>query len=206
MQKLMGEGVSPMDAEIMSSLAWEGGFNPEKDNIHEHFKQFEDDDEEINNDFSHYLKNPKVVEAIQEYTRKPTPRMYEVHINAHPDHFLDWDKPMAAQTDYVKKAFLKAQAKGDPLLKELLDFSPEGLMMQGMMPEAKGAAAYKTIQADYGSDKTASDLLAKHGIKGIRYLDASSRGDTDTPTHNYVVFDHNHVAVKRKYARGGVVG
>jgi hypothetical protein len=132
--------------------------------------------------------------------------MYEVHINAHPDHFLDWDKPMGEQSEYVKQAFLKAQSKGDPLLEQLLDMSPEGLMIQGMVPSAKGAAAYKTLADDHGSDTKASKILAKAGIKGIRYLDAGSRGQTDEPTHNYVVFDHNHVAVKRKYAQGGVVG
>ncbi len=31
-------------------------------------------------------------------------RMYEVNINAHPDQFLDWDKPLAQMSDPVKKA------------------------------------------------------------------------------------------------------
>ena len=51
----------------------------------------------------------------------------------------------------------------------------------------------------------ASQHLLAHGIKGIRYLDAASRGASDNPTSNYVVFDDKLVNVKRKYAKGGNV-
>ena len=35
-------------------------------------------------------------------------RMYQVRINANPDDFLDWDKPLSGQSDGVKRvsAFL----------------------------------------------------------------------------------------------------
>ena len=57
--------------------------------------------------------------------------------------------------------------------------------------------------------KTAAERVSNHltenGIRGIRYLDAGSRGGNETPTHNYVVFNHDHVKVRRKYMRGGAV-
>ena len=34
----------------------------------------------------------------------PKGHMYEVRINAHPDHFLDWDKPISKQSEYVRQA------------------------------------------------------------------------------------------------------
>jgi hypothetical protein len=207
MQKLMDAGVSPMDAEIMSSFAWEGGFNPEKDNIHEHFKQFQDDDDEYDNDFSHHLKNPKVVEALHEYTRKPTPRMYEVHINAHPDHILDWDKPLHEQSDHVKRALSE------------LNLSPATYGDSPIGAHAYAEITKKLDQGDRGfldevkdhpnilasSPELASSWLASRGIKGIKYLDAGSRGQTDEPTRNYVVFNHDHVKIRRKYEQGGAV-
>lgn len=44
------------------------------------------------------------------------------------------------------------------------------------------------------------------GIRGIRYLDAGSRGqDGHTGSHNIVVFDPQHIKIKRKYAKGGEI-
>ena len=102
--------------------------------------------------------------------------MYEVHINAHPDHFLDWDKPLDQQHPYV-----------DDRLRSILK-------SRNRMPE-------EWIKSSPGAEKN----LLEAGIKGIKYLDAGSRGPTDQPTHNYVVFDHNDVNIKRRYAEGGEV-
>lgn len=54
--------------------------------------------------------------------------------------------------------------------------------------------------------KWASEVLMRHGIKGIRYRDAGSRNmDDGDPTHNYVMFHHDPVKVVDKYALGGYV-
>ena len=34
-------------------------------------------------------------------------KMYEVNINADPEHFLDWDKPLSEQSEHVKQAIAK---------------------------------------------------------------------------------------------------
>ena len=128
-------------------------------------------------------------------------RMYEVHINAHPHHFLDWDKPLSEQSEHVRNVMIPRLAK----FKELganFGNDPFGSELH--------RAAHPTVQLDdvdweRGPKAQASDWLLKHGIKGIKYLDAGSRGDRAEPTHNYVVFDHNDVRVKRKYERGGRV-
>ena len=127
--------------------------------------------------------------------------MYEVHINAHPHHMLDWDKPLSEQSEHVRNVMIPRLAK----FKELganFGNDPSGAELH--------RAAHPTVQLDdvdweRGPKAQASDWLLKHGIKGIKYLDAGSRGDKAEPTHNYVVFDHNDVRIKRKYERGGRV-
>ena len=82
--------------------------------------------------------------------------MYEVNINADPEHFLDWDKPLSEQhPEVMAKA---AQAYGIPKEKfhDLLFARPKA-------PE-----------------DTAK--LAQAGIPGIKYLDQGSRMP-DVPSH-----------------------
>jgi hypothetical protein len=139
-------------------------------------------------------------------THRPQPKgnMYQVSIKAHPDHFLDWDKPLVEQSDYVKNAFIKAQTGGNPELEGLIDLSPESMMIQGIMPQANGSAAYKTLIEDHGSDKAATQKLRDAGIKGIKYLDGGSRSSGEG-SRNYVIFDDSLVNVAKKYADGGAV-
>lgn len=126
--------------------------------------------------------------------------MYEVHIDAHPDHFLDWDKPLQEQP-YVLQKLIEAGAltpQGD--LSFMYNESPRhgGEMYERLTsPMAEKLTGGK-------SQKHASDFLHGIGIKGIRYLDQGSR-DTGEGSHNYVVFDDKLVNVKRKYAQGGMV-
>ena len=56
-----------------------------------------------------------------------------------------------------------------------------------------------------GDREKVSKDLANLGVPGIKYLDAGSRGKNENPTRNYVVFNHDHVKVRRKYMRGGAV-
>jgi len=111
--------------------------------------------------------------------------MYEVHINAHPHHMLDWDKPLSEQSEHVQGALKNWE----------LNYVPSHLT---------GGRLVEEMQKGFG-EKGASEALAKAGIKGIKYLDAGSRNNKAEPTHNYVVFDHNDVQIKRKYEQGGAV-
>ena len=167
--------------------------------------------------------------------------MYEVHINAHPHHMLDWDKPLREQHEKIRRlagwtaeheAAHRAAEKVDndnlhAALEGNGDYTPAKLPSRphGALPlSATGADIYEHIKNKMGAidwpidadretreqyrksaAERASQYLLKHGIKGIKYLDAGSRGDKAEPTHNYVVFDHNDVNIKRKYERGGRV-
>lgn len=150
------------------------------------------------------------LEALQENPEKFTNakwrhgHMYEVSINAHPDHFLDWDKSFDDQSPYVKKALTKLVASGE-LRPAIMNLKGENIHAHIMnkfdvVPEMHGFPAMK------GDPEQASKFLSDHGIHGIKYLDAGSRGDKENPTRNYVVFDDKLVNVKRRYEQGGRVG
>lgn len=171
----------------------------------------------------------------------PGGHMYEVHINAHPHHMLDWDKTLREQHEKIRRlagwpaeheAAHRAAEKVDndnlhAALEGNGDYTPAKLPSRphGALPlSATGADIYEHIKNKMGAidwpidadretreqyrksaAERASQYLLEHGIKGIKYLDAGSRGDKAEPTHNYVVFDHNDVRVKRKYEQGGAV-
>jgi hypothetical protein len=123
--------------------------------------------------------------------------MYEVHINAHPDHMMDWDKPLSEQPSHITKSLFDAR-KEIPTLWEKTQHHINN--------DSTAGDFYQSIAAGHPHGYAgATEQLSRAGIKGIRYLDAGSRSDKSQQTHNYVVFDHNDVRVKRKYERGGRV-
>ena len=134
------------------------------------------------------------VRAVQ----KQPGHMYEVHINAHPHHMLDWDKDVSEQHPHILNAINKMIPKDEEHRGGLREFveNPD---------DYAGGAIIDYLHGAYGAKKT-SEMLHGAGIKGIKYLDAGSRSDKAKQTHNYVVFDHNDVGIKRKYEQGGRVG
>lgn len=130
------------------------------------------------------------VEDAEEYLsmRQKPGHMYEVRINAHPDHFLDWEKPLSEQGG-VKK-FLTLPDFARPL-------------DDNEAQNVTGQTLYNRLEIKLGPQKAARALHSA-GIPGIKYLDAGSRGAGEG-SRNYVVFDDKLVDVKRKYAAGGVV-
>lgn len=141
--------------------------------------------------------------------------MYEVRINAHPDHFLDWDKPLSKQSDYVRKALegFGIKISDEDWRKyddELLDALHNGLRPDFHLKEPhdpSGENIYnskKIVGGTYRDHSLVSKALLDAGIKGIKYLDAGSRREGEG-TRNYVVFDDKLIKVKRRYEQGGAV-
>jgi hypothetical protein len=127
---------------------------------------------------------------------RPRGRMYEVNINADPEHFLDWDKPLSQQPERVQKALepygYKPQpeqmsAFDDALLAALNDTGPATLPKQP--PNPSGEAIYRAL---------GSERLRDAGLPGIRYLDQGSR-TAGEGSHNYVVFNDSLIDILRKY-------
>jgi hypothetical protein len=68
--------------------------------------------------------------------------------------------------------------------------------------DASGDAFYKRLSNKLGSDKAASDYLHSLGIRGIKYLDGSSRSAGDG-NFNYVIFNDQDVKITAKFAKEG---
>jgi hypothetical protein len=202
MQRIVAEHKGDVDAVLKKMMPrWEKiaethrNLSPDTENLERYL---------VEDEHNEAQKQRAEVESMRGKTVEYGPKghMYEVHIDAHPDHMLDWDKPFDNQSQHVQRALTTGRNA----------FSKQDLediqKMYGKYNGNFGAAFHEFLQFEYPSiknQKMASNWLSKRGIHGIKYLDAGSRGATDQPNHNYVVFDHNRVNVKRKYEQGGFI-
>jgi hypothetical protein len=111
--------------------------------------------------------------ALAESTKGKT---YEVGINAHPDQFLDWDKPFSQQTPEVQDAVTKALKA----IKLPEDFQT-GLPLW-LQRDPTGESIHAAVSAAGSSNREGQAIgsarLKDAGIPGIKYLDQGSRGWT----------------------------
>ena len=122
-------------------------------------------------------------------------KLYEAHV---PDEvvskMLQWDKPLLDQPQAVQDAFYAAgkEAGVDALSPNLtghelyddLAFHLSGSDLPELGDQGEGPRA-------------ASELLAKNGIPGIRYLDRGSRA-VGEGSHNLVLFDTSHATITHR--------
>lgn len=116
-------------------------------------------------------------------------QLYEVEIPGDEEMLL-WDKPLSEQTNEVIDAL---RLPNDP------DWRLEGNPGWGKLT---GEEFYQALQGRIGlkqrGDKAASEYLSNLGIKGIKYLDGTSRGAGDG-SYNYVIFDGEEIAIQQAY-------
>jgi len=124
--------------------------------------------------------------------------MYEVRLNAGPEHLLDWDKEFKNQHPDVKTA-LKESGIYKDYKDNLSDFSSPKETRNKLM---RGENIHEFLTHQLGGAEEAAKKLSDLGIRGIRYLDAGSR-DKGRGSKNIVIFDPQHIQVKRRYAAGG---
>jgi hypothetical protein len=130
---------------------------------------------------------------------KPPGKVYEVNINAEPEHFLDWDKPLSEQSPQIQAAVKKLARSYDPSNTgsvALNEIAAQQALNQGRIGQA--APAYERNSADVSS------ALRDAGVPGIKYLDQGSRA-AGAGTNNYVVFNDRLIDIAKKYGLAGLI-
>lgn len=145
-----------------------------------------------------YLDIKEVLKQWSDKTPDITPgrgRMYEVNINADPEHFLDWDKPPSQQPENVRAAIDKVMSPIAPS-----GYSAHPDLGERSMSSVMYDMSHKSLT---GSHANASQALRDAGVPGIKYLDQGSRASGDG-SRNYVVFNDKLIDVLRKYGIAGL--
>ncbi len=147
-------------------------------------------------------------------SRPPPGRMYEVNINAHPDQFLDWDKPLAM--DSPVRDMISDNARR---WLETTEYGRQRSIAKDNILAAQnenlnGHGAYRSLASTLNKPgvfpeisipqpSRATDALREAGIPGIKYLDQGSRAAGDG-SRNYVVFDDKLIDILKKYGLAGL--
>lgn len=164
--------------------------------------------------------NEAVAKSYRDMLSQPTPdggstgHMYQVQVNANPDHLLDWDRPLADQHPVVQDALAQhlepyRQQLVTDALPSWRDPTPDELAQthaqaNDAIGALRGGQAYDKIA---GNDPAAaSQALQASGIPGLRYLDQGSRGPDGVgdASHNVVVFNDQNINILKKYGLAGI--
>ena len=140
-------------------------------------------------------------------------RLYEVRINANPEDFLDWDKPLSQQSEKVLSAIatIEHQAPGRGMrvkdYAETIKAAPQRDATKHLLDDklinVTGSDLMNMIGTYTGrGNPDSTKVLRDAGIPGIRYLDQGSR-TAGEGSRNYVVFDDKLIDILKKY---GIVG
>ncbi|MFA6240416.1 MAG: hypothetical protein WC655_05785 [Candidatus Hydrogenedentales bacterium] len=156
-----------------NTVEWQGRILP----FHEFAQQYRD------GEISDATLPPHILQKLP----PPSGATYTVDLKVTPDELLDWDKPLREQSDKVKRAVRQAfqtinlPEGGEPFFNRANGESAyASIASAGFTPPAdSGWTSIANIQwrngRIVGNEQTASLLLSKAGIKGIRYLDQGSR-------------------------------
>lgn len=122
-----------------------------------------------------------VAQLLAEHDIQPTHPFrtainYRVELNVDDSNLLLWDNPVS-----------------DELFKAADVATNNSLSMVGLKT-ARGKAIYETLAGYFESKQEASEWLAAHGYKGIKYLDGNSRIKGEG-TYNYVIFSGDDVKI-----------
>ena len=96
-------------------------------------------------------------------------RLYEVSINADPEDFLNWDKPLSQQSEKVRKALSQAVVSD---LENKLKAFPQGHLrrpeIESLLEKARAGTPSDNSVEVLRNNPKASEYLREAGIPGIR--------------------------------------
>ena len=144
-------------------------------------------------------------------------KLYEVELAPEQDEYLLWDKPLSEQSDKVKRLLqnelrkhITSRSTQNNFTDVMYDGEELGSFEDHNVPNVvqnvanhipfSGEDLYKGYAEKQGSDKKASDYLHSLGVRGIKYLDGSSRAKGEG-AYNYVIFDDKDVSITAKFSK-----
>lgn len=136
----------------------------------------------------------EVFDAYEKRRKELGGALYKVELRPTNEELLDWDKKITEQSPQVQHAVQSAfDAVGIP---NATNMNPDGDSAYTWI----AAALNKGSMSDSAAKKAASQLLQQHGLRGIKYLDGTSRNKGEG-SHNYVIFDDADVAIQEILAQ-----
>lgn len=151
------------------------------------------------------------LDAADFRAEKSKGRLYEVELAPQESEYMDWDKPIARQSESVRQAFATSAPLQEALAAVAEDF-PGSLGPDQSVPASR---VYEYLAKQLSKqvpdmpagvtrpdEKAASLALLAAGVPGIKYHDAGSRGFQGNGQFNYVIFDDKLVSIKSYENRG----
>jgi hypothetical protein len=174
--------MTPFRARVIRALAADDwlGFDYPSQAINAAFKSIDN-----------YDASPELKDAVQ----AAQGQLYEVEV-PEDSELLHWDKPLSEQPEGIWEAFddaARSALKPEDIERiEKRKGSMTGEQAYRMIEEARlaGGSGIGTASA-----RAASKLLQEFGIRGIKYLDGTSR-DGSGDSHNYVIFSGDDVQIQ----------
>lgn len=148
-------------------------------------------------------------------------KLYEVELAPTEEEYLDWDKPLSAQSVKVKKIAegvlkqldaeylddildrLNADV-GDLSGKEFYKIVARALMDDALVYNS-GSRTERAVEAGEFERAASYTLLDDEGIPGIRYLEGRDRKKGEG-AYNYVIFDDSLVDIQATYDAPSFIG
>ena len=171
----------------------------------------------LDNTLYAFTDGSAILDNGEEYfaVEAPKGKLYQVELAPSEEEYLDWDKPLSEQSDLVKSSLVDAIKSGkfdggDWTLEMYREQAVDALTGKETN-SIRGSDFYRFAQAVIGgksvhsvvkseNQKEASDLLHSIGIRGIRYLDGTSRSAGEGNS-NYVIFSDEDVSITAKFAK-----
>lgn len=179
-------------------------FDPEWNKAIENFKRLD-----LKYGTSEYRTAEAKVNDVHERRRKEIERRvalktgskYKVDLKPEADEYLLWDKPLSEQSEKVKKAV-------DVVKKRLANNSDHQYQERRQTSnigngQITGAAFYNRLNMrgmPFDTANEVSEYLKSLGIRGIKYLDGTSRSKGEG-SYNYVIFDDTDVEIQEVLAK-----
>lgn len=159
-------------------------------------------------DAKYYDNSKEIIKALKKIQdNPPAGSMYQVRINANPDQFMDWDKPITEQPEAVKRALQPFIDQRVASL-EAAGQAARNIAKEQGLPDFEPKSTDKILSGLLGGDIISfaklknmtgiEEALRNSGVPGIKYKDAGSRGSSDV-TRNYVVLDDALIDILKKY-------